>query len=267
MKHTSWVVAFIVGIVLGIAGDRMAGGAGPVGKKPSDLPPGSLRESDLPAETLAGLNDAQKYQVLKGVSARFGSRAPAPAPAPRPQEDPKAVYKVPVDDSPVKGPPDALVTIVESSDFECPYCKRVGPTMKQIEEAYAGKVRFVFKQNPLAFHPKAMPSALASEEARAQGGASRFWAMHDKLFDAAPSLDRASLEKAAQELGLDMTRFKAAVSSGKFKPRIQEDDALATRLGIEGTPTMMVNGEQVVGAVPFENLKAVIDRQLASVKK
>jgi protein-disulfide isomerase len=266
MKHTSWVVAFIVGIVLGIAGDRMAGGTGPVGKKPSDLPPGSLRESDLPAETLAGLNDAQKYQVLKGVSARFGSRPPQPA-APRQQEDPKAVYKVPVDDSPVKGPPDALVTIVESSDFECPYCKRVGPTMKQIEEAYAGKVRFVFKQNPLAFHPKAMPSALASEEARAQGGGAKFWAMHDKLFEAAPNLDRASLEKAAQELGLDMAAFRKALDEKRHEARILRDQALVNSLGAGGTPAFFVNGRKISGAVPFETFKPVIDEELAKAQE
>ena len=100
----------------------------------------------------------------------------------RPTEDPRAVYRIAVDDSPVKGPADALVTIVESSDFECPFCKRVGPTLKQVEETYRGKVRFVFKHNPLPFHARALPAAIATEEARAQGGDAKFWAMHDALF-------------------------------------------------------------------------------------
>jgi protein-disulfide isomerase len=264
MKHTSWIIAFIVGLILGIAGDRMAGGAGPAGKGPSDLPPGSIRESDLPAETLAGLSDAQKYQVLKGVTARFGSQRPAPA---RPQEDPKAVYRIPVDDSPAKGPADALVTIVESSDFECPFCKRVTPTMKQIEEAYAGKVRFVFKHNPLAFHPKALPAAIASEEARAQGGAGKFWAMHDRLFESAPNLDRAALEKAAQELGLDMAAFRKALDEKRHEGRIQRDQALVTSVGAGGTPTFFINGRKVAGAMPLEVFKAVIDEELRKAEE
>jgi len=264
MKHTSWILAFIVGVVLGVATDRMTGaGGGPPGRRPSELPAGSVREADLPSGTLAGLTDAQKYQVLKGISERYGSRQP-PA---RPQEDPRATYRVPVDDSPVKGPDDALVTIVESSDFECPFCKRVGPTMKQIEETYAGKVRFVFKHNPLSFHPKALPAALATEEARTQGGASKFWAMHDKLFELAPSLDRPSLEKAAQELGLDMAAFRKALDEKRHEARIQRDQALVTGLGAGGTPTFFVNGRKVAGALPFEVFRTVVDEELKKAEE
>jgi len=197
--------------------------------------------------------------VLKGVGERYGARAAPPA---RPQEDPKAVYRVPVDDSPVKGPADALVTIVESSDFECPYCKRVGPTMKQLEEAYPGKLRFVFKHNPLPMHPRAMPAAVASEEARAQGGAARFWAMHDKLFDLAPALERPGLEKAAQELGLDLPAFRRALDGNKHQGRIERDQALMRGLGAGGTPTFFINGRKVAGAMPFESFKPVIDEEL-----
>jgi len=174
MKHTSWILALIIGVVLGVVGDRMAGGG------PRVAPP-APRAPELPAQA---------------------------RPPQRPQEDPRAVYRIPVDDSPMKGPADALVTIVESSDFECPFCKRVGPTMKQIEQAYPGKVRFVFKHNPLPFHPKAMPAAIATEEARAQGGSAKFWEMHDRLFESAPALDRPALERAAQSAGLDMTAFR-----------------------------------------------------------
>jgi protein-disulfide isomerase len=88
--------------------------------------------------------------------------------------------------------------------------------------------------------------------------------MHDKMFAAQQQLSPAAYEQWAKEIGLDMARFRATVASGKYRARIQEDDALGTQLGINGTPTMIVNGEQVVGAVPFENLKAVIDRQLAA---
>ena len=87
----------------------------------------------------------------------------APAPGAALVDDPKAVYRVPVDGSPARGPSDALVTIVESSDFECPFCKRAAPTMKQIEAAYPGRVRFVFKHNPLSMHRSAVPAAMLAE--------------------------------------------------------------------------------------------------------
>ncbi len=261
MKSTSWILALIVGLVLGVVGDRMAGGGGrpQAPRRPADAGAAGLRESDLPPGTLAGLTEAQKQQVLKGVAERYGAR---PTPPARPQEDPKAVYKVPVDDSPVKGPADALVTIVESSDFECPYCKRVGPTMKQLDEAYAGKVRFVFKHNPLPMHARAMPAAVAAEEARAQGGAAKFWAMHDKLFDSAPALDRASLEKAAQELGLDMAAFKKALDENRHEARIKRDQALVNSVGATGTPSFFINGRKIAGAMPFDAFKAVVDEEL-----
>jgi len=262
MKHTSWIVAFIVGLVLGIAGDRMSGGGGPAGKKPADLPPGSLKETDLPPGTLAGLSDGLKYQVLKGVSEKYGRQQQPQQPQRPAQEDPKAVYKIPVDDSPTKGPSDALVTVVESSDFECPFCKRVGPTMKQLEEAYPGKLRFAFKHNPLPFHPRAMPSAMAAEEARAEGGSAKFWAMHDKLFESNPKLERADLEKAAQELSLDMSAFRKALDEQRYEQRIKRDQALVNSLGASGTPTFFINGRKVTGAVPFEVFKGVVDEEL-----
>jgi len=163
-------------------------------------------------------------------------------------------------DDPVKGNPRAPVTVVVFSDFQCPYCARVEPTLKQVEAAYGDKVRFAWKHKPLPFHANALPAAEAAEAAREQG---KFWPMHDKMFAAQQELSPAAYERWARELGLDLNRFKAALASGRHKARIQEDDAQAGRLGIDGTPTLVVNGEKVVGAVPFENLKAVIDRQLA----
>jgi protein-disulfide isomerase len=163
-------------------------------------------------------------------------------------------------DDPVKGSPRAPVTVVVFSDFQCPYCARVEPTLKQVEAAYGAKVRIAWKHKPLPFHPNALPAAEAAEAAREQG---KFWPMHDKMFAAQQDLSPAAYERWARELGLDLVRFKAALASGKFKARIQEDDALAGRLGIDGTPTLVINGEKVVGAQPFEAVKAVIDRQLA----
>jgi protein-disulfide isomerase len=232
-KHVSWILALVVGLVLGVVADRMAGGTGtPSARRPEP--------AAKPGET--------------------------PRPPPRPQEDPKAVYRVPVDDSPVRGPDDALVTIVESSEFECPFCKRVAPTLKEIEQTYGGKVRFVFKHNPLPFHAKAMPAAVAAEEARSQGGSAKFWAMHDKLFEAAPALERANLEQAAQQLGLDLAAFRRALDDNRHEARIKRDQQLMNGLDARGTPTFFINGRKVVGAVPFQMFKAVIDDELAKAE-
>jgi protein-disulfide isomerase len=225
MKHVNWVIALAVGAVIGF--------------------------------------------VSRGAYDGGGRPAPRPTPVQqrptRPTEDPKAVYRVPLDDSPAKGPADALVTIVESSDFECPFCKRVVPTLKQLEEAYRGKIRFVFKHNPLPFHPKALPAALAAEEARAQGGDAKFWAMHDALF-AAASPDAAAVEQAAAAAGLDVAKVKAAVASAKHKDRIDRDQRLVQSVGAPATPSFFINGRKLAGAQPFEAFRAIVDEELGKAE-
>ena len=169
---------------------------------------------------------------------------------------------MPLDDSPTRGPADALVTIVESSDFECPYCKRVGPTLKQLDEAFPGKLRWAFKHNPLPFHQSALPAALAAEAAREQRGDAGFWAMHDRLFDSAPALGQADLEKAATAIGLDLGRFRAALTGKAAEPRIRRDQALVNGLGASGTPAFFINGRKFSGAQPFEAFRVVVEEEL-----
>jgi protein-disulfide isomerase len=202
-----------------------------------------------------------------------GGSAPAPAaPAPAAMpvaaprvEDPKAVYRVPLEDSPARGPRDALVTIVESVDFECPFCKRVAPTLKQLAETYRGKVRFVFKSNPLSMHRSALPAAALAEEARAQGGDAKFWALHDALLEA-PTLDRAALERAAARAGLARRSVAAALDGPKYLDRIRRDQNLVNALGANGTPAFFVNGRKLVGAQPLEAFKALVDEELAKAE-
>jgi len=199
-----------------------------------------------------------KLENLYAKIMEDAAKAPPPtAAAPEPAEPP--VQKIEVGNAPVKGPANAPVTIVEFSDFECPFCSRVLPTLKQIEEEYKGKVRIAFKHQPLPFHANAKPAAAASMAAHEQG---KFWEMHDKLFANARALDRASLEKYAQELGLDMGKFKAALDSNKYAAQIDADSAEGMRVGANGTPTFFINGRTVVGAQPFDNFKRVIDEEL-----
>jgi protein-disulfide isomerase len=197
----------------------------------------------------------------KPAAAAPAAAPAAPAVAQR-VEDPKAVYRVPVDGTPMRGPREAPITIVEVTDFECPFCKRAEPTMKELDKAYPGKLRFSFRHNPLSFHETALPAAVAAEVAREQGGDAMFWAMHDKLF-AIEKLDTAALLKAGQEVGLDEAKLKAALQTGsKQVERIRVDQSFVVPLGANGTPTFFVNGRKVVGALPFEAFKAVIDEEL-----
>jgi protein-disulfide isomerase len=173
-----------------------------------------------------------------------GGALPSAPLAPPPEVAGEPIYRVPLEDSPQRGPRSALVTIVESSDFECPFCKKVAPTLRQIESAYGDQVRFVFKHNPLPMHPSALPAAKLAEEARAQGGDARFWAMHDRLF-ALPALDRAALEKAGQDVGLSAAAIREALDGPKYLDRIQRDQKLVLSLGATGTPSFFLKRTQV----------------------
>jgi protein-disulfide isomerase len=183
----------------------------------------------------------------------------------RPKEDPKAVYKVPVEGKPWKGTENALVTIVESSEFQCPFCSRVNPTIKKVMDAYKGKVKVVFHHNPLRFHKQAMMAAIASHEVFKQKGNKAFWEYHDKLFANQKKIrseGRKFLEQAAKEVGVNMTKFKKALDEETHKQEIQKMKMRSRRLGARGTPTFFVNGRKLRGARPFPAFKALIDEEL-----
>jgi protein-disulfide isomerase len=200
--------------------------------------------------------DATFYDRICRSNVSAAPAAPAPAQA-RPIET-GAIDVRP--DDPSRGSAKAPVTVVLFSDFQCPFCARVSPTLDEVQRAYGDKVRIVWKHQPLAFHPNALPAAEAAEAAREQG---KFWQMHDRIFASQRELSAAAYERFAKEIGLDLRRFQESVRSGKARARIQEDQRLAARIGAEATPTLFVNGEKVEGAVPFATLKAVIDRKLA----
>ncbi len=171
-----------------------------------------------------------------------------------------AVYRVPIGSSPVAGPADARVTLVEFTDYECPFCARANATVDELVRQYGGKLRVVVKHNPLPFHANANGAALAALAAGEQG---RYWEMHQRLFAAPPALDAASLERHARELGLNVEAWKAAMRSPKLQQQVDADKALAQTLGAQGTPTFFVNGRKLVGAQPLEAFKGVIDAELA----
>jgi len=191
-------------------------------------------------------------------------KAAAPKPEQRPGEaDPNTRFRADIKDAPIKGSKDALVTIVQYSDFQCPFCSRVEPTVAQVMKEYNGKVRVAWRDLPLPFHPNAMPAAIAARAAKDQG---KFWEMHDKIFADQQHMDRPTYEKYAQELGLNMGKFKAALDAEKGKDAINADSASGAKIGARGTPAFFINGKFLSGAQPFEMFKAKIDDELKNAE-
>jgi protein-disulfide isomerase len=185
--------------------------------------------------------------------------APPPPPPSRGEPDANTRFRAEIKGAPVKGAKDAEVTIVQWSDYQCPFCSRVEPTIAQVMDTYKGKVRVVWRDLPLPFHPNAMPAAIA---ARAAGEQGKYWEMHDKIFANQQQMDRATYEKYAQELGLNMGKFKAALDANKGKEAIEADAAAGGKIGARGTPAFFINGKFLSGAQPFESFKAKIDEEL-----
>jgi len=166
---------------------------------------------------------------------------------------------------PVKGDEDAPVTMIEFSDFECPFCGRFyNDTLPKIEEEYinTGKVKIYYRHLPLTFHPQARPAALASECANEQDS---FWEYHDILFDNQTQFSTATTDTFvgwAKDLGLDTSQFKSCLESEKYADNVDGDSTEASTVGASGTPTFYINGNQLVGAQPFASFKAIIDEEL-----
>lgn len=175
-------------------------------------------------------------------------------------------WKVPVAGSPSRGAKTALVTIVEFSDFQCPFCMKVEPTLAAVLAAYGDSVRIVWKNEPLPFHPRALPAAMLALEARAQKGDSGFWAAHDDLFASQPHLDDADLDEVAKKEGLDLAKVRAAIAQKKYQAAVNEDDDLSQDVLANGTPHFFINGRRLVGAQPLDKFKAVIDEQLGKAR-
>lgn len=163
-------------------------------------------------------------------------------------------------DAPVKGPKDAPITLMEFTDFQCPYCKGAVNTLHQIEAAYPGKIKIVARQNPLALHQRARPSAEAAFCAKEQG---KFWEYREKLFANQSQLEEADFRRYAKELGLSEKKFDKCLTEHRHAAKIDADLAEGQRYGVRGTPHFFINGRPISGAQPYDNFKAVIDDELA----
>ena len=160
-----------------------------------------------------------------------------------------------------QGPQDAVVTIVEFSDFECPYCASLLPTLEQAKRQYAGALRVVYRHFPLtSIHPHAQKAAEASLCAGEQAS---FWEMHDLLFAEQHTLTVADLKEKASRLGLNRTAFDRCLDSDRHYETVRDDIRAGAAAGVSGTPAIFVNGRALTGAVPFASLAAIIDDELA----
>ena len=161
--------------------------------------------------------------------------------------------------SPAKGPAKAPVTIIEFSDFECPFCGRVNPSIEEAMHTYGDQIRVVFRQFPLNIHPRAPKAAEAALCANDQG---KFWEMHDAMFADQKKLEIADLKAKAGALGLDQAKFDACLDGGTMAARVAADLADGQKAGVTGTPAIFINGRVISGAVPFADLAKVIDDEL-----
>jgi protein-disulfide isomerase len=164
-----------------------------------------------------------------------------------------------------RGPKDAPVTIVEFSDFQCPYCKTATATLKQVLDKYPEQVRLIFRDYPLvSIHPAAPK---AHEAARCAGDQGKFWEYHDLLFERAPRLSPQELKQYAQDLKLDLRVFGQCLDSAKYVAEVDKDTQEGMRLGLTGTPSFFINGRQLVGAQPLAAFEKIIDAELRRTVK
>jgi protein-disulfide isomerase len=191
------------------------------------------------------------------------AKAPAPTPTPTPtvaagKPDPALVYKVEIDGAQKRGSDSALVTIVEWSDFQCPFCSRVAPTLEDLSKEYGSDLRIVFQHNPLSFHPRAKAAAIAAEAAGEQG---KFWEMHDKLFANNKDLTDANFVAWAKDIGCSVKRFEDDLDDARISDRVDAQQKRGVALGARGTPAFFINGRYLSGAQPIDAFRRLIDEE------
>jgi protein-disulfide isomerase len=221
----------------------------------SRLPAGD--EDDLKAKVADYLYRQQRNQRAEAYVAALRAKTSvqvflAPPEPPRVRIDPNVGF--------ARGPREAPVTIVEFSDFQCPFCKNVVVTLKQVLAQYPERVRWVFRDYPIAgLHPDAQRG---HEAARCAGDQGKFWPYHDILFEQGPDVSPAALRQYAAQTGLDVAAFAGCVESGKHRAGVNADIEAGGQLGITGTPTFFINGVPLVGNQPLAEFQRVIEREL-----
>ncbi len=216
------------------------------------------------ASTVADLKDSITKFITQNRDAQnlaiLVTELKAAGPAVRIALDPPRTDVTVADDDPVRGPKDAPITIVEFSEYQCPFCARVTPTLKALEQKYAGKIRIVYKDFPLQNH---LQAPKAAEAAHCAGDQGKYWELHDRLFANQSLLQVPELKKHAAAVGLDQAKFDQCLDGGAHGARVQEDVVYGNAMGVTSTPTLYINGRLVTGAQPLPLFESIIDEELA----
>ena len=207
-------------------------------------------------------------RIYARLSAENKAKTPPPAPAVTraPDDEDKAIWRVPVGTSPVRGNAAAPVTMIMFSDYQCPFCVRAASTVEKLTVEYGDKLRLVFKHNPLPFHPRAEPAAELAMEARAQKGDAGFWRVTELLWAQNGKLEQQDLDAVAATAGLNVALAAKAMQTHKYKAQLDQDQDLSDEVMASGTPHFFINGQRLVGAQPIEKFREVIDAQLVVAK-
>jgi protein-disulfide isomerase len=216
--------------------------------------PGCTYSSGLAAMVVKGVREGKtRDQIVAALKDSPLAKGPAPRPI---LSDP---VKISINGAPAKGPENARVTLIEFSDFECPYCSHAVGQVEALLKIFPKDIRLVYKQFPLSMHPHARKAAAAALAANEQG---KFWQMHDKLFANYRQLSDANILTMAKEIGLDMNRFSADMASGKFEPAIKKDLKDGEESGVFGTPAFFINGKLYNGGMEAAEVKPLIEAEL-----
>lgn len=246
--------------------------------KPFNITPFLVVLLILASNILGSLSAKVEYleknggQALATAPTPSGNAQPS-APKAIPPQAPQQATKKPevTKDDYIRGNKNAKVTLVEYADFECPFCKRFHPTMLQVMKEYGDKINWVYRHFPLSFHANAQKEAEAAECAGKLGGNDAFWKYTDAIYDKTTSngtgITLDQLAPIAKEIGLDSTKFQTCVDSGEFAKKVKDEETTGVAEGVKGTPGTIIidakgNTQLVPGALPFEQIKPLIDAAL-----
>lgn len=223
------------------------------------IPEGQINDA-LKERIMTFLSEEAKGKLVENYVAKLTASQPVEVFFSKP----KLNVNIDLGTAPVWGSADAPVTIVEFSDFQCPFCEKAATTLSEVKKKYKGKIKVAFKHFPLSFHKDAQPAAEASMCAQEQG---KFWEYHDIVFKNQKNLKPEDLEKYAVQAGANAKKYKECVEGKKYAAYVTQDMAYGDKIGIKSTPTFFINGQLLSGALPYEAFSDAVDEALSEKKK
>ena len=225
-----------------------------------------IPETQINPQIKDRINEYLKSQKKQDMVTAYVAKLTKSAPIEVYFQKPKMSVDVQAGDSPFIGSAKAAVTIVEFSDFQCPFCSRAADTVHELKKKYGDRIKLAYKNFPLPMHKDARPAAEAALCVNEQG-MDKFWKFHDLAFKNQDKLDTNSLQKFAKDSGVDSKKFSDCITAKKFASAVQKDLEYGEKIGVKSTPTFFVNGQIVNGALPVDSFSEIIDDELSETKK